>query len=248
MAADDHSGQNERRGNRRIAPKGTVLVRAGTYLLRGRVANLSIGGLSATTLITAPERLLHSRVEIELRFDGSERAWCELAGRLLRSGATSLAVAFDTVPPGFARTIEEMHDALHARRRVLSIVLIEANDDRRATLADGFRAACCNVVDTATPLEAIVRLGESHFEPDVIAIADSTPATISDELRRFVGREHPHARVLTIGHETVGPDPLADWLCSANPGSDLVTRIRQLLLRAEIFGDEQAAAGSDRVR
>src|SRR6476646_3757459 len=110
MVAGDNSGQHERRRNRRIAPKGSVLVRAGTYLLRGRIANLSLGGLSATALVTAPERLLNSRVEIELRFDGSDRAWCELRGRLLRSGATSLAVAFDSLPPGFAQTIEEMHD------------------------------------------------------------------------------------------------------------------------------------------
>jgi hypothetical protein len=229
LAAGDYSGQNERRRNRRIAPKGTVLVRAGTYLLRGRIANLSLGGLSATTVVTAPERLLTSAVEIDLRFDGSDRAWCALGGRLLRSGASSLAAAFDRVPPGFAHTIEEMHDALHGRRRVLSIVLVDAKDNRRAMLADGFRGACCSVIDTATPLEAIVRLGESHFEPDVIAIADSNPATISDELRRFVDREHPHARVLTIGHETVGPDRPMHWLSSADPASDLVTRIRQLL-------------------
>lgn len=229
MAAGDHSGQNDRRRSRRIAPKGSVLVRAGTYLLRGRVANLSLGGFSATTLVTAPERLLASAVEIELRFDGGDRAWCELGGRLLRSGAASLAVAFDGLPPGFAQTIEEMHEALHGRRRVLSIVLVDADDDRRATLAKGFRSAYCNVIDTATPLEAIVRLGESHFEPDVIAIADSTPAAISDELRRFVDQEHPQTRVLTIGHETVGPDGSAHWLSSANPASDLVTRIRQLL-------------------
>lgn len=207
-----------------------MLVRAGTYLIRGRVADLSLGGLSATTVTTVPERLLASAVEIELRFDGSERAWCELGGRLLRSGATSLAVAFDRVPAGFAQTLEEMHDALHGRRRVLSIVLVDAEDARRTTLADGFRRACCNVIDTATPLEAIVRLGESHFEPDVIAIADSSPAAISDELRRFVGREHPRARILTIGHETIGPDGLVPWLSSADPASNLVSRIRQLLV------------------
>ena len=200
-----------------------------TYLLRGRIANLSLGGFLATTLVTAPERLLGSAVEIELRFDGGDRAWCELGGRLLRSGASSLAVAFDSVPPGFARTIGEMHDVLHGRRRVLSIVLVDTNADRGATLAQGFRSAYCTVIDTATALEAIVRLGESHFEPDVIAIADSTPATTSDELRRFVAQEHPHTRVLTIGHETGGPDGLAHWLSSANPASDLVTRIRKLL-------------------
>ena len=207
-----------------------MLVHAGTYLLRGRVANLSLGGLSATTLVTAPDRLLASAVEIELRFDGSERAWCQLGGRLLRSGASSFALAFDRLPPGFAQTVAEMHDALHGRRRVLSVVLVDDANVRRAAIADGFRAACCQVVDTATPLEAIVRLGESHFEPDVIAIVDSSPATISEELRRFVGREHPRARVLTIGHDAVGPDGAAHWLSSANPARDLVTRIRQLLV------------------
>ena len=137
MAERGYTGQNERRRNRRIAPKGSVLVRAGTYLLRGRIANLSLGGLSATTVVTAPERLLASSIEIELRFDGSDRAWCELS---------------------------------------------------------------------------------------------SSPAAISDELRQFVDREHPHARVLAIGHETVGPDGSVHWLSSADPASDLVARIRQLLV------------------
>src|SRR5689334_16859782 len=70
LAAADYSGHDERRRNRRITPKGTVLVRAGTYLLLV-VLRISASGLSATTLVTAPERLLTSSVEIELRFDGS---------------------------------------------------------------------------------------------------------------------------------------------------------------------------------
>lgn len=207
-----------------------MFVRAGTYLLRGRIANVGLGGLSAATRVTAPERLLGARVGLDLRLDGGDDVWFELGGRLERIAANSLAVSFDAPAPGFAATIEGLRTAAHDRRRMLSIVLVDMDADRRAALATGFRGSHCNVIDAATPLEAIVRLGESPFEPDVIAIADSTPATIADELRRFVDTEHPRARVLAIGHELVGPSGAAGWLSSADPGDDLVTRIRQLLI------------------
>jgi hypothetical protein len=232
LARGHHDGQDERRRDVRIAPKGTVLVRAGTYVLRGRIANVSLGGLLATTRVTAPERLLGVRVAIELRLDGGDHGWFELGGRLQRIGANSLAVTFDTVAPAFVRTLEELRTVSYERRRILSLVLVDTNGERRAALASGFRASHCTVIDAATPLEAIVRLGESRFEPDVIAIADSSPATIADELRRFVDTEHPRARVLTIGHELVGPGGGARWLSSADSGDDLVTRIRQLLITA----------------
>ena len=207
-------------------------MRVGNYLLRGRIANVSLGGLLATTRVTAPERLLGARVAIELRLDGRDGGWFDLGGRVERIGSNSLAVRFDTVPPGFVSALEDMLTASHDRRRVLSIVHVDADAERRAALVRGFRASYCNVIDAATPLEAIVRLGESHFEPDVIAIADSSPATIADELRRFVDSEHPRARVLTIGHELAGPDGAGRWLSSANPADDLVPRIRKLLIAA----------------
>ena len=232
MAGGDRHRQDERRRDVRITPKGAVVVRAGTYVLRGRIANVSLGGLSAMTRVTAPERLLGARVAIDLRLDGRDHGWFELGGRLQRIGANSLAVAFDTVAPAFASTIEELRAASYDRGRILSIVLVDSNAERRAALATGFRASHCAVIDAATPLEAIVRLGESHFEPDVIAIADSSPAAIADELRRFVDAEHPSARILTIGHELVGPGGGARWLSSADSGHDLVTRIRQLLITA----------------
>jgi hypothetical protein len=44
-----------------------------------------------------------------------------------------------------------------------------------------------------------------RIEPKGSVLVDSSPATISAELRRFVDGEHPRARVLTIGHVTIGP-------------------------------------------
>ena len=74
-----------------------------------------------------------------------------------------------------------------------------------------------------------MRLGESEFEPDLIAIADSLPASTSDQMRRFVEAEHPRARLVTIGDAATAPDGLALWLSSANPNTDLAARIRTVL-------------------
>jgi len=221
----------ERRREPRISPKGTVLVRVDTYLIRGRIANLSRSGVLAITRITAPERLLGAKVELSLRLDGRGASWLELRGRVVRIGASSLAVALDIVPLPFTRIIDQAVSHSTRHDRPLSVVLVDATVARRTEMAEAFRAAGCEVLDVSTPLEAIVRLGESEFEPDLIAIADSLPARISDELRRFVAREHPDVMLVTIGDAVSGPDELVHWLSAANPGDDLAHRIRSVLTR-----------------
>lgn len=223
----------ERRRDQRISPKGTVIVRAPsveTYLLRGRIANLSRNGLSMTTRTTAPERLLGARVELSLRLDARESSWFDLGARILRINASSMAMAFDAVPSAFVQIVDETVTRSLRNDRMLSIVLVDATTERRAAMAEGFRFAGCTVVEVATPLEAIVRLGESRFEPDLVAIADSLPATISEEMRRFVEAEHPGTRLVAIGDAATAPEGLALWLSSANPNADLATRIRRVLV------------------
>lgn len=226
----NHDARQERRRDLRVSPKGTVIVRADTYIIRGRIANLSRNGLSTITRATAPERLLGSKVELSLRLDARDSSWIELRGRILRIGAGSIAILLVVAPPSFTRIIDETISASHHRDRVLSIVLVDARPRRRNTMSEGFRAAGCAVIDVSTPLEAIVRLGESHFEPDLIAIADSLPTTISDELRRFVDVEHPRAKLVTIGDATSAPAGLAHWLSAADPSGDLEARIRKILV------------------
>ena len=221
----------ERRQSVRLSPKGTVSIRARGYDVRGRIANVSSGGLAAQTLVTAPDRVLACAVELELRLDTQQAGWLQLAGKILRIGATSIAVAFDTVPAGFDRVIDEALTASNGHGRVLSIVIVDATIERRLRMAEAFRAAGCAVVDVSTPLEAIVRLGEFHFEPDVIAIADSIPSLIADEMRQFVDHEHPRAKLVTIGDGATEPDALVHWLSSVNPGNDLAARIRDVLTR-----------------
>jgi hypothetical protein len=97
----------DRRTELRVSPKGAVIVRSDTYIMRGRVVNVSRSGLLATTTITAPERMLGSTVDIELRLDAGDASWLELRGRILRIAAGSLAIGLDAVPAAFTRIIDQ---------------------------------------------------------------------------------------------------------------------------------------------
>jgi hypothetical protein len=214
----------------RIELKGSVILRAGDHAQQGRIVNLSQGGLLAAMTVGPPGPLAGS-VEIALRLDGQHAQWLHASGRIVRASGEEIAIAFDAPPPGLARMIDDMSTASHARLRVMSVVLVDAELARRSVLAAAFHAIGCTVIETSTPLEAIVRLGESNFEPDLIAIADSTPTTVADELRRFVGRHHPQVKLVTIGDELAEPPGSGHWLSSADPASDLAKRLREMLGR-----------------
>jgi hypothetical protein len=222
----------ERRRHARIRPKGTLLLRVEDYALHGRIANLGEGGMLVITEVDAPERLLGCLADVEVRLDGGLAQWCQAAGRIVRIAGGGVAIAFDTLSGELRGMIDELAMASCACSRLLSVVLIDADAQRRSAMTAGFRAAGCGVIEAATPLEAIVRLGESSFEPDVIAIADSCPAAAADEMRGFVERNHPNAKLVTIGDALLQPDGIAHWLSSADPASDLPARIREVLVRS----------------
>jgi len=187
----------ERRQHARIVLKGTAILLAGEYAVRARLINLSEGGFLATTLVTPPMRLLGRSADIELRLDDPMSQWKRLEGKITRIESDSVAVSLESTP-GLLRLIDEMTNASRTRQRVISVILIDENTARRHLVADAFRTVGCSLIEAATSLEAIVRLGESSFEPDVIAVADSIPATTADEMRAFVARNHPHVKLVSI--------------------------------------------------
>jgi hypothetical protein len=189
--------RTERRKHARIALKGTAIVLAGEHAVRARLVNLSEGGFFATTLVTPPERLLGRAVDIELRLDDRLAQWIRLEGKIRRIGQGGVAICL-TASPALVRLVDGMTSASRARDRVISVILIDEDTTRRTLLAEGFRVVGCNLIEAATSLEAIVRLGESSFEPDVIAVADSIPAATANEMREFVGRNHPHVKLVSI--------------------------------------------------
>jgi hypothetical protein len=221
----------ERRRHARICAKGTSLLRVDGYALRGRIANLGEGGMLIVTDVDLPEGLLGHLADIEVRLDGGLAQWLPATGRIVRISGGGVAIAFDTLSGELRGMIDELTTASRARRRVLSVVLIDADVQRRSAMTAGFRATGCGVIEATTPLEAIVRLGESSFEPDVIAIADSHPAAAADEMRGFVERNHPNVKLVTIGEALLQPDGIVHWLSSADPASDLPDRIREVLVR-----------------
>jgi CheY-like chemotaxis protein len=226
----DRAGAKERRRYPRIAPKGAIVFRAAGHEHRGRLANLSEGGAYVLTQLTTPARLLARTVEVEIRFDAGHGEWLRATGHLARINGDGAAVIFETLAPALLRAIDELSSASRARARVISVVLVDTDDQRRAAMSAGFRATGCTVVEVATPLEAIVRLGESTFEPDIIAIADSHPSEAADQMRAFVERDHPSAKLITIGDELLEPNGLAIWLSSADPNADLSSRVREALV------------------
>lgn len=224
--SQDSGPKPDRRRHARIEPKGTVSLRALGNTHRGRLLNIGSGGMYVATTTSLPARLLGRIVEIELRLDGALAAWQRLAGRVSRIAANGAAIVFDaSTAPALLRIIDELTTASHANARVISVVLIDAAPERRAAIAAGFRAAGCEVLEVGTQLEAIVRLGESDFEADIIAVADTQPAAVADEMRAFVEHFHP----CTIGPELLGPTGIANWLSEATETADLPARIRELL-------------------
>lgn len=181
----------------RISPKGTLRVRTGSYELHGRIVNVSGGGAYVLMSGTTPERLLRDPVDVELRLDAGYAEWLRATGHIARIDRTGVAIAFDLDATPLRRMIDELSATSDARSRITSVILIDADRVRSFAVAAGFRAAGCSVIEAATPLEAIVRLGESSFEPDVIVVADSQTDD-AQAMRTFIEREHPGATLISI--------------------------------------------------
>lgn len=182
----------------------------------------------ATTMML-PDLLLGQGVELELRLDGVLAAWQRLAGRVSRIAEDGAAIVFDAPTAPLLRIIDELTTASHANARVISVVLIDADLHRRAAIAAGFRAAGCDVFEVGTQLEAIVRLGESDFELDIIVVAETEPRGERDEMREFVEHYHPSAMLVTVGPDLLAPAGIDNWLSQSTATADLPARIRELL-------------------
>ncbi|HMG54949.1 MAG TPA: PilZ domain-containing protein, partial [Kofleriaceae bacterium] len=104
-AMSDQAVRKERRRDLRVSPKGTVIMHAEACTMRGRIVNLSRGGVAAITTSAAPERLLGGSASLDLRLDGRDSSWHDLRGRIVRLDGTAIAIALDAVPVGFASAI-----------------------------------------------------------------------------------------------------------------------------------------------
>lgn len=220
----------ERRRHARILLKGTAIVLVAEHAVRCRIANLSEGGFLGSTLVTAPARLLGRTADIELRLDDPEAKWMRVEARIARITAEHIALTFSQPRPALIRLVESMITASRVRHRRLVVVLIDTTADARHRMAEAFREVGCEVIEAASALEAVVRLGELAFEPDLIAVGESVPAAAALELRDFVRRDHASVKLVSLTDSEQVIDA-AEWLLSTVPDENLVTRIRDVLAR-----------------
>lgn len=171
--------------------RGRVVVQ-GSAGGRGKVVDVSTSGVRFRLAGPAGEYRVADRLSLDLRFDGARGGWWTITGRVVRCDADGqIAICFEAVPSDFATWIDaELHAAREAED-VDHVLLVDPMPLRRIETARTLRDAGRRVSEAATPLDAIDRLGESRYNPRLAAIADTVPASIANELRAYLRREHP---------------------------------------------------------
>jgi len=217
-SADGSGRWIDRRETSRVAATGSVVVypRYGTSI-RGRVVDLSAGGVRFA-LDQAPAWGPGVEVEIDLRLDGAAYGWFRFSGVVARVAAgDETAVAFTAVPDAFATAVRRELQAAVAGADALRVLLVDPDAPRRVVAAAALRAARCEVTEAATPLDAIAYLEDSQAYPWIVAIADTAPTSIADELRSHVRAHHAMVRLedatdlpLRIAHLTAARGTAAE--------------------------------------
>ncbi len=166
----------------------------------GAVVDVSATGLRARLAAHGARCDQGERVALEVRLDGARGGWHRLFGRVVRLELEGdVIVALDEPPPDFDDAIQEQLLAMLESDAIDHVLLVDPVAWRRIQLAATMRATGCRVSEAATPLEALAHLGESREHFSVIAVADSTPSSVADELRAYLGKEHQRLRVVTAG-------------------------------------------------
>jgi hypothetical protein len=194
------------------------------------MVDLAVGGICVRTDLPIGV-VVDELVRIDLRLDARASNQFALLGRVLRVSPPSqrLALRFDTVPDGFEDCIQAELLAAIEHDALPRMILVDTVGGRRNKIASAFRSAGCHVIEASTPLEAIAHLGGARFELGLIAIADTVPEAVAEDLREFLLDEHPGAHMVAIGSSPAHRDPAESWLCSTNARDDLQTRVGRVM-------------------
>jgi PilZ domain len=224
---------HELRRAMRVRSKGSVQIRRGARIIGARVVDLAVGGICVRTDIAIGlVGVIGEPVRIHLRLDAVPPREFALLGHVLRaSAATNLvALRFDALPADFEDWIQDELLAAVEHDALPRMILVDSPGARRRMIANAFRNAGCHVTEASMPLDAIAQLGLSRFEPDLIAIADSVPEAVAEELRAFLLEEHPEAHMVAIGSSSTRRAPAESWLRSSNGSGDLQTRVGRVMV------------------
>jgi len=204
MMGGDGSGRprdalrEERRRDARVAANGSVLVH-GRSVIHARLVDLSSGGACVDVGDDVDALAIADDVAVALHLDRDESSWLAFDGHVLRVGGSRVAIAFTAVPIAFADLMPGVIAAAIEGASLTHVLLVDADVERRAALGALMRHAGCRVAETSTPLDAIAHLGGSSVSTWLVAIADTRPPRLADELRGFLAREYPRLDVVSLG-------------------------------------------------
>lgn len=221
----------ERRRAIRVRSKGSIRIQHGARLIGGRILDLCVGGVSVRAdlpLELAPHD--GEAVRVDVKLDACSKQF-SLAGHVVRSRPATrvIAIAFDNATNEFKDCVQDELLAAVKHDAVPRMILVDKVAKRRGVFADAFRGAGCSVTEVSTPLEAIAWLGQSQFEPGVIAIADSVPESIAHDLRQYLCEQYPETHMVAIGGSRRTHDQSSSWLSWADGRKDLRLRVGRVI-------------------
>lgn len=189
----------ERRHGGRVAVAGSVVVH-GPTALRGRIADLALGGVRIVVDPRPPLPRIGERLRIELRLDGTAARWLRLLGRVRGNdhAAHAISIQLDHVPAEFEDIVQAQFLAALECGRTLHALLVDERDDRRAALAEALRRDGCHVTSVSTRLDALDALDDAAFHAGLIVIAEDGRSRALGGLRRYLDEVYPDVWRVTL--------------------------------------------------
>jgi CheY-like chemotaxis protein len=227
----------ERRRAMRVRSKGSVHIHHADRLIRGRILDLCVGGVSLRADLPAgadfPAGLASHAgepVRVDVKLDACSKQF-SLAGHILRSRAATnlIAIEFDNAASDFKDFVQDELLAAAEHDTLPRMILVDEIAERRDVFAKAFRDAGCSVTEVSSPLEAIAWLGRLRFEPGVIAIADSVPEAVAEDLRDYLCDQYPETHMVAIGGSNRSRDQSGSWLCWGDARHDLPVRVGRVI-------------------
>jgi CheY-like chemotaxis protein len=188
---------SERRRHYRAQVAASAVVHASRVALRGRVVDLSLGGVRVRRSdddVPCPSFGTPAKIEFELGTFG----WVAQDGWIQRSTIDEIVIAFDRLAPQIEDLIEEEVLAAVESERRPRMVVVDPAPERRHRVAMALREAGCDSYEASTPLEAIDLVERPHNHITGIAVAGQLTQTDGDELMDFFAETNPGIKLAVI--------------------------------------------------
>ena len=227
----DQQQQIERRRRSRVYVRGSATVRGRCREVPGYVLAVSETTLEIRCqLRSALLAMAGASVEVEMRLDGQtgeSAGWFVLHGQVarVRFDTQSLIIQIRALPRPLSALIERMR---RSEVPPIEAMIVDREVARRTRVAEAFRAEGCQVIEVATPIEALHWLERGWRGTDVFAVADTIPKDVGVDLRAFLDEVAPDALVLALGDPEWTPG--RERLDPSGGDGLLASHVRSLLL------------------